>query len=86
MSEAPRWFKSSYSSAENRECVEVAITDSVSWFKSSHSSPEGDGCVEVALHDPDIVLVRDTQNRAAAVLNIPFREWSAFSGSSAVSL
>ncbi|MFL1379425.1 MULTISPECIES: DUF397 domain-containing protein [unclassified Nocardiopsis] len=85
MSDTPRWFKSPHSSVENSECVEVAITDSVSWFKSSHSSAEGDGCVEVALHDPDIVLVRDTQNRAAAVLTVPFREWSAFSGSSAVS-
>ncbi|WP_157873044.1 DUF397 domain-containing protein, partial [Streptomyces neyagawaensis] len=38
------WFKSSYSSGDGDDCVEVAL----SWRKSSYSS-SGDGdCVEIA--------------------------------------
>ncbi|MER0447223.1 DUF397 domain-containing protein [Streptomyces sp. Edi4] len=59
------WFKSSYSSGEGGECVEVALTwrkssystgqsgecieVAASWSKSSYSSGEGGQCVEVAL-------------------------------------
>ncbi|MGQ4270296.1 DUF397 domain-containing protein [Nocardiopsis changdeensis] len=53
MSEAPHWFKSSYSSAESN-------------------------CVEVALGGPSGVLVRDTQNRSTAVLELGSRAWSSF--------
>ncbi|MER7761807.1 DUF397 domain-containing protein [Streptomyces sp. NPDC097619] len=42
---ALRWFKSSYSSGQGDDCVEVALT----WRKSSYSSGDGDNCVEVAL-------------------------------------
>ncbi|MEU9102267.1 DUF397 domain-containing protein [Streptomyces sp. NPDC048361] len=38
------WFKSSYSSAEGDDCVEVALD----WRKSTYSSAEGDSCIEVA--------------------------------------
>ncbi|MEI5101277.1 DUF397 domain-containing protein [Streptomyces sp. PmtG] len=39
------WFKSSYSTGQGGECVEVALD----WRKSSYSSGEGGECVEVAL-------------------------------------
>lgn len=38
------WRKSSYSSANGGNCVEVAMT----WRKSSYSSGNGGNCVEVA--------------------------------------
>ncbi|WP_143650173.1 DUF397 domain-containing protein, partial [Streptomyces tricolor] len=40
------WFKSTYSSNEGGECLEVAC----SWRKSSYSGSEGGDCVEVATH------------------------------------
>lgn len=39
------WRKSSYSSNQGGECVEVAL----SWHKSSYSGGQGGDCVEVAL-------------------------------------
>ncbi|QRN80639.1 MAG: DUF397 domain-containing protein [Nocardiopsis sp. BM-2018] len=71
---APRWFKSSHSSLEH-ECLEVAVTDPV-WRKSSHSSMENGNCVEASLTGSVTVLFRDTQNREAAVLAVPAREWA----------
>ncbi|MFF2774700.1 DUF397 domain-containing protein [Streptomyces sp. NPDC058052] len=50
------WFKSSYSSSGDGDCVEVAL----SWRKSSHSSGSGDDCVEVAAC-PSTVHVRDSK-------------------------
>ncbi|GAA3052772.1 hypothetical protein GCM10020000_37950 [Streptomyces olivoverticillatus] len=38
------WFKSSYSSGDGDDCVEVAFA----WRKSSYSGDEGGECVEVA--------------------------------------
>ncbi|MEU9195078.1 DUF397 domain-containing protein [Streptomyces hundungensis] len=45
MSNALRWFKSSYSTSNGGECVDVALV----WRKSSYSSSSGGECVEVAL-------------------------------------
>ncbi|MEV5568278.1 DUF397 domain-containing protein [Streptomyces sp. NPDC052196] len=39
------WFKSSYSTGQGGECIEIALT----WRKSSYSSGDGGQCVEVAL-------------------------------------
>ncbi|WP_063799107.1 DUF397 domain-containing protein, partial [Streptomyces ossamyceticus] len=51
------WFKSSYSSADGDDCVEVALT----WHKSSYSS-SGDGdCVEIAT-TPHTIHIRDSKN------------------------
>ncbi|MYR84414.1 DUF397 domain-containing protein, partial [Streptomyces sp. SID685] len=44
MSAALQWFKSTYSSSEGGQCLEVAVA----WRKSSHSGSEGGQCVEVA--------------------------------------
>ncbi|GGX03113.1 DUF397 domain-containing protein [Streptomyces chryseus] len=50
------WFKSSYSSGEGGNCVEVAVQ----WRKSSYSGGEGGECVEVAAC-PGTVHVRDSK-------------------------
>ncbi|CAG7628075.1 DUF397 domain-containing protein [Actinacidiphila bryophytorum] len=67
------WFKSSYSSNESAECVEVAIA----WRKSSHSSNESADCVEVATC-PDTVHVRDSKDPEGTQLAFGPAEWAAF--------
>ena len=63
------WRKSSHSGNGGGGCVEVGA-----WRKSSHSGNGDSGCVEV--RDASIgVLVRDTTNRAGAVLTIPAAAW-----------
>jgi len=47
------------------------------WPKSSYSGGNGGGCVEVA-STPGTVLVRDTTNRAGAVLAVPEAAWQQF--------
>ena len=58
MSAELAWFKSSYSSPDGDNCVEVALD----WQKSSYSSAQGDNCVEVAVC-PAAVHVRDSKDR-----------------------
>ncbi|MFE0736352.1 DUF397 domain-containing protein [Streptomyces sp. NPDC058855] len=67
------WFKSSYSSGEGGECIEVAYD----WRKSSYSGPEGGNCVEVAAH-PSLVHVRDSKNPEGPQLAVSPASWSAF--------
>ena len=50
------------------------------WRKSSYSGGNGGGCVEVA-STPGAVLVRDTTNRAGAVLAVPAAAWQRFTSS-----
>jgi len=50
------------------------------WRKSSYSGGNGGGCVEVA-STPDTVLVRDTTNRAGAVLKVSAAAWQRFAAS-----
>ena len=71
----PVWRKSSYSGFA-QDCVEAAARAEPAWFKSSHSSMEGGNCVEASLTGSVTVLIRDTQNRGAAVLAVPAREWA----------
>ncbi|WP_432081748.1 DUF397 domain-containing protein [Streptomyces sp. WAC 04229] len=67
------WFKSSYSSGGDGDCVEVAAA----WFKSSYSS-SGDGdCVEVATR-PATVHVRDSKDRRGPQLALSPAAWSDF--------
>jgi hypothetical protein len=47
------------------------------WRKSSYSGGNGGGCVEVASR-PGVILVRDTTNRAGAVLSVPTVAWQRF--------
>jgi hypothetical protein len=47
------------------------------WRKSSYSGGNGGGCVEVAT-TPGVLLVRDTTNRAGAVLALSTAAWQHF--------
>ncbi|MEU4684316.1 DUF397 domain-containing protein [Streptomyces xinghaiensis] len=89
------WFKSSYSSGEGGECVEVAMTwrkssyssgeggecveVAMSWRKSSHSSDEGGQCVEVA-ECPHVIHVRDSKDIARPGLAVGPDAWAHFVG------
>ncbi|MEU5079310.1 MULTISPECIES: DUF397 domain-containing protein [Streptomyces] len=67
------WFKSSYSSSEGGNCVELAYT----WRKSSYSSDEGGNCVEVAAH-PSAIHIRDSKIPTGPILNLSPTTWSDF--------
>jgi hypothetical protein len=73
MSTALNWFKSSYSSDEGGQCLEVAYD----WRKSSYSSDEGGACVEVAPH-PAAVHIRDSKNPDGPHFTVSPAAWSAF--------
>jgi hypothetical protein len=70
------WRKSSYSGNGGSDCVEVGA-----WRKSSYSDNGGSACVEVgspaASSAVTGVLVRDTTDRAGAVLAVPAAAWRA---------
>lgn len=68
-----QWFKSSYSSSQGDNCVEVAL----SWHKSTYSGSQGDDCVEVAACT-DAVHVRDSKVTAGPELAVAPRTWNAF--------
>lgn len=71
------WFKSSYSSNEGPNCVEVAIQ----WRKSSHSGNDGPDCVEVAIAPTRCAVhIRDSKNTAAAHLTVAEAAWADFVG------
>ncbi|MBX9422197.1 DUF397 domain-containing protein [Streptomyces lateritius] len=67
------WFKSSYSSGDDGDCVEVAL----SWHKSSYSSGSGDNCVEVATC-PSTVHVRDSKNPDGPQFAVAPDAWTGF--------
>ncbi|MFF0849948.1 DUF397 domain-containing protein [Streptomyces sp. NPDC003388] len=69
------WFKSSYSSSGDGDCIEVALT----WRKSSHSSGSGDNCVEVA-PTPTLIHVRDSKDREGGRLALSPSAWARFLG------
>ena len=52
------------------------------WRKSSYSGGNGGNCVEVA-STAGVVLVRDTTDRAGAVLAIPAAAWERFTAAQA---
>ncbi|MCP9957888.1 DUF397 domain-containing protein [Streptomyces sudanensis] len=65
------WIKSSHSTADGPDCIEVA------WTKSSYSTAEGPDCVEVATV-PDRILVRDSKNPTGPRLALAPTTWAAF--------
>ncbi|MGW3495507.1 DUF397 domain-containing protein [Streptomyces sp. NPDC001020] len=71
------WFKSSYSSGEGGQCLEVALT----WRKSSYSDGEGGQCVEVA-PCPTAIHIRDSKHTPGTgpTLTLPPATWEAFLG------
>lgn len=73
MSTALNWFKSTYSSDEGGQCLEVAYD----WRKSSYSASEGGACVEIAAH-PAAVHVRDSKDIEGPTFTVAPSAWSAF--------
>ncbi|MFE5538133.1 DUF397 domain-containing protein [Streptomyces sp. NPDC056492] len=65
------WVKSSYSTADGADCVEVA------WTKSSYSTNDGPECVEVA-RTPGTVLVRDSKRPDGGRLAVAPAAWDGF--------
>jgi hypothetical protein len=70
------WRKSSYSSANGGNCVEVAA-----WRKSSRSTGNGGECVEVADRPlRGAVAVRDSKDPDGPMLAVTPQSWRAFTG------
>jgi hypothetical protein len=69
----PAWFKSSYSSGSDGDCVEVALT----WHKSSYSSSGSGDCVEIAVC-PQIVHIRDSKDKAGPQFTVSPDAWTDF--------
>ncbi|WP_308401318.1 DUF397 domain-containing protein [Streptomyces sp. AC512_CC834] len=67
------WFKSSYSSSGDGDCVEVAVA----WFKSSYSSGGDGDCVEVATCAA-AVHIRDSKDRRGPQLALSPAAWGDF--------
>jgi len=67
------WFKSSYSSDEGGDCLEVAYT----WRKSSYSGSQGGDCLEVATHT-SAIHIRDSKTPSGPVLTVTPDTWAAF--------
>jgi hypothetical protein len=51
--------------------------NSAIWRTSSYTGGNGGNCVEVR-QDDCVILVRDTKDRAGAVLSVPADAWRAF--------
>ncbi|SCK40879.1 DUF397 domain-containing protein [Streptomyces sp. WMMB 322] len=67
------WFKSSYSSGDGDDCVEVAL----SWRKSSYSSGGDGDCVEMAAC-AESVHVRDSKIPEGPRLALTPAAWRGF--------
>jgi Domain of unknown function (DUF397) len=68
------WRKSSHSSGDGTNCVEVAAV----WRKSSCSTGNGSNCIGVTHHRPGLVAVRDSKDRTGPQLALSDRAWSQF--------
>lgn len=67
------WRKSSHSTGDGGNCVEVGIA----WRKSSYSTGDGGQCVEVGAGHA-FVGIRDTKNRDLGQLTIAPKTWRTF--------
>ncbi|KPI04363.1 protein of unknown function DUF397 [Actinobacteria bacterium OK074] len=77
------WRKSSYSSPNGGECLEVGgpITASelpVAWRKSSYSSPNGGDCLEIGEGIATIVPVRDSKAATGPAVLFTSAAWTSF--------
>ncbi|MFI8345381.1 DUF397 domain-containing protein [Streptomyces sp. NPDC085639] len=75
MSAALKWFKSSHSSPDGDQCVEVAVARR----KSSYSGSDGDACVEIAA-GAGTVHVRDSKVQDGPVLDLAPASWAQLTG------
>ncbi|ONK12737.1 DUF397 domain-containing protein [Streptomyces sp. MP131-18] len=69
------WFKSSHSTGDGGDCVEIAFD----WRKSSYSTGDGGECVEVA-PGAHAVHVRDSKDTTRSPFTVSTAAWSAFVG------
>ncbi|WP_405906008.1 DUF397 domain-containing protein [Streptomyces sp. NBC_00828] len=67
------WFKSSYSSSGDGDCVEVALA----WRKSTYSGDSSGDCVEVATC-PTTIHIRDSKNARGPQLALSPTAWTDF--------
>ncbi|MFI8260270.1 MULTISPECIES: DUF397 domain-containing protein [unclassified Streptomyces] len=65
------WIKSSYSTNDGPECIEVA------WTKSSYSASDSNDCVQIA-QLPGTVLVRDSKVADGGRLSLTPAAWLGF--------
>jgi hypothetical protein len=65
------WRTSTYSGPNGGQCVEVG---NATWRTSTYSGPNGGSCVEVG-NAVTWIVVRDTTNRAGAMLALPANAW-----------
>ncbi|MFI0979279.1 DUF397 domain-containing protein [Streptomyces sp. NPDC021093] len=74
------WHKSTYSSGNADNCVEVAhdFPGAALWRKSTYSNAEGGSCVEVSDCLPGVVPVRDSKVPDGPILLLPAGSWSPF--------
>jgi hypothetical protein len=70
------WRKSSYTSANGGNCVEVAHVPQ--WRKASYSGAQGGNCVEVADFPGASIAVRDSKDPDGPKLLFSLGEWRAF--------
>jgi hypothetical protein len=68
---ALEWTRSSYSTNDGPECIEVA------WTKSSYSGSDNNDCVEVAA-TPGTVLVRDSKDPDGPRFAFTQEAWADF--------
>jgi hypothetical protein len=67
------WFKSSYSSSGDGDCVEVSL----SWRKSVYSIGGSGDCVDVATR-PATIHIRDSKDRQGPQLTVSPDAWTNF--------
>ncbi|GAA3510980.1 DUF397 domain-containing protein [Actinocatenispora rupis] len=71
-----RWWKSSRSTSQGGNCIEVAV-DTLDWRTSSRSTGQGGQCAEVAERGATW-YVRDSKDRQGPVLSMAGAAWAAF--------
>ncbi|MFJ2739540.1 DUF397 domain-containing protein [Streptomyces sp. NPDC087440] len=71
------WRKSSYSSANGGNCVEIGQLP-ITWRKSSYSSANGGECLEIGEGIAHLVPVRDSKNPDGPALIFPAAAFTTF--------
>lgn len=86
MSGDVRWRKSSRSSSQGGNCVEVGQLSVAEWRKSARSGGQGGDCVEVAglgcacEGHSRVIAVRDSKDPEGPMLAFGAGEWRGFFG------
>ncbi|GAA0436352.1 DUF397 domain-containing protein [Streptomyces luteireticuli] len=74
------WRRSSHSSTNGGNCVEIGDLIRTDWRKSSHSGPNGGQCLEWAPTQAPTgtIPIRDSKHPTGPALLIPTPAWQAF--------